>query len=93
MLEQEEAMLAVPDVSSLISYRSRTKRTPFTVSGTQSMGGKDPCPAHGKESLTAYPVHQSHLHHAATLHPLQELHAIKASIVHECSAEQILYIV
>ena len=59
MLEQQEATLAVPGVSSLISYRSRTKRTPFTVSGTQSMGGKDPCPAHGKQSLTEHPLHQS----------------------------------
>ena len=38
-------MAAVPEVSLLISYKSRTKRTPLTVSGTQSIGGKDPCPA------------------------------------------------
>ena len=86
-------MLAVPDVSSLISYRSRTKRTPFTVSGTQSMGGKDPCPAHGKQSLTERPLHYSHLHHAAAPYPLQDLRAIKASINHECTAEQVLYII
>lgn len=47
-----ETRAAVPEVSLLVSYRSRIKRAPLTLSGTQSMGGNDPCPADINTSIS-----------------------------------------